>query len=103
MFVRISYMHPKAGSEGRVSEILRDLSAFYHAQPGYQGGYLLAPYEAARGGAARYGRVGVWDSEEAAEHAGQQEHSLALRAELVRLVEEDSHTELTFDGQPDRT
>jgi len=102
MFVRISYMHPKSGNEARVREILQELSSFYHSQPGYQSGYLLDPYEGARSAATRLGRVGIWDSEDAAEHAGQQEHSMALRAELTRIVEEDSHTELTFFGRPDQ-
>ncbi len=36
-----------------------------------------------------------------AEEAAQAEHGMALRAELLRLVHEESHLELTFVGQRD--
>lgn len=102
MFVRISYMHPKEGQEARLRELLQNLSDLYHAQPGYRGGYILNPYEGAEAEDRRWGRVGVWESEEAAEHAAQTAPSLAMRAELLRIVEEDTHLELTFEGTEDR-
>lgn len=101
MFVRISYMHPKEGQEARLKDLLLKLSAYYREQSGYQGGYILYPYEHAQVKDRRWGRVGVWDTEDAAEHAAQAEHSLALRSELARIVVEDSHSELTFEGTPD--
>ena len=102
MFIRISYMHPKEGQEARLKEILRDLSDFYHQQPGYAGGYVLDPYEHAKAVDRRWGRIGIWETEEAAEHAAQQQHSMALRSELQRIVVEESHQELTFSGLPDK-
>ena len=101
MFVRISYMHPKEGQEARLKELLQKLSAYYREQPGYQGGYILNPYEGAPADERRWGRVGIWETEDAAEHAAQAEHSMALRSELTRAVEEDSHYEFTFEGTPD--
>ncbi|MEX2374124.1 MAG: hypothetical protein WD942_00875 [Dehalococcoidia bacterium] len=101
MFVRISYMHPKEGQEARLKDLLLKLSAYYREQSGYQGGYILNPYETAQGDDRRWGRVGLWETEEAAEHAAQAEHSMALRSELTRVVEEDSHYEFTFEGTPD--
>ena len=101
MFIRISYMHPKDGQEARLKELLQKLSTFYREQSGYQGGYILNPYDKAPVGERRWGRVGLWDSEDAAEHAAQAEHSMALRSELTRVVEEDSHYEFTFEGTPD--
>jgi len=102
MFVRISYMHPKEGQEARLKDILQQLSAFYHDQKGYQGGYILNPYEGAADDVRRWGRVGLWASEDDAEHAAQTEHSMALRSELARIVEEDSHYEFSFEGSPDK-
>ena len=101
MFVRISYMHPKEGQEDRLKGILRDLSAFYREQSGYQGGWVLNPYEKARAEDRRWGRVGIWESEDAAEHAAQTAHSMALCSELARIVVEDSHYELSFEGTTD--
>jgi len=101
MFVRISYMHPKEGQEARLQELLQKLSAYYREQGGYQGGYILNPYSGAQTQDRRWGRVGFWDSEDAAEHAAQTEHSMAMRSDLTRIVEEDSHYEFTFEGTPD--
>ncbi len=103
MFVRISYMHPKEGQEARLKDILQKLSAYYREQSGYEGGYILNPYSGAAAGDRRWGRVGFWESEDAAEHAAQAEHSMALRSELARIVAEDSHFEFTFEGTRDDT
>ncbi|MCK9493905.1 MAG: hypothetical protein M0R75_00225 [Dehalococcoidia bacterium] len=101
MFVRISYMHPKEGQEARLKEVLQKLSAFYREQNGYQGGYILNPYEGAESDDRRWGRVGFWETVDAAEHAAQAEHSMALRSDLGRLVEEETHYEFSFEGTPD--
>lgn len=101
MFIRISYMHPREGQEDRLKDVLLKLSAFYREQNGYQGGYILNPYEGAETPDRRWGRVGLWDNVDAAEHAAQAEHSMALRSELFRIVEEDSHFEFSFEGTPD--
>jgi len=101
VFVRVSHMVPKAGQEARVNEVLNKLSAFYRDQPGYQGGWVLQPYEGAPANARRFGRVGTWADVASAEHAAQLEHAMALRAELSRIVDEDSHLEYTFEGESD--
>ena len=74
--------------------ILLELTADFARQPGYLAGYLLAHSD----GSNRYGRIGVWESEEHAEHAAQAEHDLALRSELNRLIIPESHEELSFEG-----
>jgi heme-degrading monooxygenase HmoA len=102
MFVRVSHMQPKQGQQDRLMEVLNKLSAYYHEQPGYISGYLLSPYEGAGEDARRWGRVGLWETAENAEEAAQQEHAMALRAEMTRIVEEDSHYELTFQGVSDK-
>ena len=101
MFIRISYMHPKEGQEARLKELLLKLSAYYREQSGYLGGYILNPYEGAAVDDRRWGRVGLWETEDSAEHAAQAEHSMALRSELTRAVVEDSHYEFSFEGTPD--
>ena len=50
---------------------------------------------------SRDGKTIVWATQENAEHAAQAEHGMALRAELLRLVYEDGHDELSFNGVPD--
>ncbi|MGE3961774.1 MAG: hypothetical protein AB7F65_08855 [Dehalococcoidia bacterium] len=102
MFVRVSYMHPKEGQEDRLKDILHKLSDHYHDQPGYEGGWILNPYAKAKAEDRRWGRVGLWATDDAAEHAAQTEHSMALRSELARIVVEDSHYELSFEGTADR-
>ncbi len=97
-YVRISHMRPKSGEEQRVGEILDKLSTFYSAEGGYVLGYRLQHHE---GDVTRLGRVGVWESEEHAVHAAQTEHALALRSQLLRLIDEDSHEELSFEGERD--
>lgn len=99
VYVRVSHMIPRAGQESRVLEILTKLSDFYATQPGHVAGWRLEPHEGAD--PVRMGRVGVWATEEDAERAAQHDHALALRSELIRLVDEDSHLELTFRGTPD--
>lgn len=101
LFVRVSHMKPKQGQQQRLIELLDKLSAYYREQPGYISGYILSPYEGAGDDVMRWGRVGLWETAGSAEDAAQQEHAMALRAELTRIVEEDSHYELTFQGESD--
>ncbi|MEX1022274.1 MAG: hypothetical protein WD800_07565 [Dehalococcoidia bacterium] len=101
MFVRVSHMMPKQGQETRLTEVLQKLSAFYREQGGYLGGYVLSPYPGADAASSRFGRVGAWESQDHAEDAAQMEHAMALRAELTRIVDEDSHYEYSFNAQPD--
>jgi quinol monooxygenase YgiN len=94
-------MTPKAGQEQRVEDLLAQLSRFYAAEGGYVLGYQL--YAREGDPSHRMGRVGVWESEEHAVHAAQDEHALALRSQLLRAVEEDTHEELSFIGERDKT
>ena len=98
-FVRVTYVVPREGQVERVREQLKKLSDYYATQPGYIEGYLLNPHPMAKPPAM--GRFGVWESDRVAEDAAQAEHGMALRAELLRLIDEDSHLELTFEGDRD--
>ncbi|MFA7248998.1 MAG: hypothetical protein WC273_05135 [Dehalococcoidia bacterium] len=98
-FVRVTYLIPRPGQVERVKTQLKKLSDYFAEQPGYIEGYLLLPTPETTHHAM--GRVGVWDNDHSAEEAAQAEHGMALRAELLRLIEEDSHLEYTFIGEPD--
>jgi len=98
-YVRVSWMVPRVGREQALIQQLNKLAEYYRTQPGYEGGFTLSPYPGAD--THRYGRVGIWTSQDAAEAAAQMEHGMALRAELLRLVYEDGHDELSFNGVPD--
>lgn len=99
-YVRVSFMVPHQGSEPEVEAVLRRLSDFYVNQPGYITGWVLTPHEHMR--TKRYGRVGVWATEDDAERAAQEDGVLSLRSQLRRLVDEDAHEELSFHGDPDQ-
>jgi len=101
MFVRVSHMNAKDGQEDRLVELLNQLSTFYREQGGYLGGYILSPYPSAPTDARRFGRVGAWETQDAAEDAAQHSRALALRSELTRIVEEDSHHEFSFSARSD--
>lgn len=98
-YVRIAQMISRPGHEAEVEQILKKLSQYYVQQRGYLSGYHLTPH--ADAGMTRHGRVGIWESEIAAQTAAQTEHSLALRAQLLRVIDEDTHLELSFQGTPD--
>ncbi|MEX2446516.1 MAG: hypothetical protein WD734_04180 [Dehalococcoidia bacterium] len=99
-YIRVSYMVPHSGQDGRVAEVLEKLSARYLDHQGYIQGYFLEPHPEAA--PPRFGRVGIWESDRDAEDAAQDQDVMALRAELIRLVDEDSHIELSFVGDADR-
>lgn len=91
-YVRISFMTPKDAFAQRVIEINEDLLAFFTGQPGFVRGYWLASHEPK----GEIGRVTVWRSEADADRAATTQHVLAVRSELLRLIEEDSHVERSF-------
>ncbi len=92
VYVRLSLVVSKSGQEARVAEILDDLLNVYAAQPGYIEGYTLRPE--LRGG--EVGRLTFWRSEDDAEATASNQHVMAQRAELLRLIENDSHVERSF-------
>ena len=91
-YVRISLMHPRPTEEARVHELMDRLVAYYAEQPGYISGYRLEPTDPE----GYLGRIGVWATEQDAEHAAQTEFDLALRSQLNAAV--DEHREYSFTG-----
>ena len=95
IYLRLSLMRPRSGEEAHVSEILDELARVYAAQPGYLEGYTLVASDPGQ----EVGRVGLWRSEADAEHAASLQHVMALRAELIRVVEPGSHLEKSFQAE----
>ena len=92
IYIRVSLATPKPGNEERVSQLMDDMLTFLPSQPGYVRGYKILSGDPE----GRLGRIGVYESEAAADHAAQTDHILAVRSELMQLIEEDSHSERSY-------
>jgi quinol monooxygenase YgiN len=89
--VRLSLMVPRPGKVDEVLELHCKLVEWLPGQPGFVRGYIIS--------GDRWGRVGhlsVYTSEQDADHVAQTDHILAIRSELLRLIEEDSHVERSY-------
>ena len=91
-YVRLSLMVPRRGCADRVSQTTDDLLDYFSKQPGYVRGYKLTSSD----GSGELGRLTVWTSEEEADRVATSEHVLAVRSELMQLIEEESHVERSF-------
>ena len=91
-YIRLSLMNPKPGQEKRVSQIQDELLTYLIGKPGYVRGYKLTSGDPQ----GRIGRLGVWRSEADAEAQASSDRVLALRSEMLRLVEDDSHAEHSY-------
>ena len=92
VYIRASLMMPKPGNEERVSQLMDDMLGFLASQPGYVRGYRILSGDPE----GRLGRIAVYKSEHDADHAAQTDHVLAVRSELMQLIEENSHTEVSY-------
>jgi quinol monooxygenase YgiN len=91
-YVRLSLMHAHEHDRERVLELERKLVEGLPSLPGFVRGYLIVSGDPQ----GRVGHLNVWRSEHDADHAAQTDHVLATRAELMLLVDEDSHAEHSF-------
>jgi len=101
-YVRLSLMNPKPGKDELVSALMDNLLEYFTTQPGYAHGYSLVSGDPQ----GRVGRVTLWDSEEAADHAANTQHVLSVRSEIMGLIDEESHIErsyMAFDPQLAKT
>jgi hypothetical protein len=89
VYVRLSLAEPKEGKEAQVARIEDDLMAYFAKQPGYVNGYQIIGGDSD----GRIGRLTLWESDQAADHAAQTAHVLAQRSELLMLIEGDIHVE----------
>ena len=92
LYVRLSLVNPKAGQDKRVSQLMDDLLQFYLSQPGFVRGYkLVREYPD-----PKIGRVTVWQSEQDADKAANQEHVLSARSELVEITEQEYQIDRSY-------
>ena len=91
-YVGLSLMKPMPGEEKLVAGLMDNLLEFFAGRPGYERGYALLEGEAQ----GRVGRITLWESKEQADHAANTRHVLAVRAEIMQRIEEDSHVERSF-------
>ena len=96
--VRLSLMAPKHGQEKHVESLLGELINVLRGLDGFITAYRLAPDRHDQHG--RVGRVTVWESEEAANHAAAQERVFALEAKSKLAADDATHDEHSFQAFP---
>ena len=90
--LRATIVHPKSGEVAAATQILHELDRHLSGLPGFIESYELendVKDEA-------LGRVGIWESREATDHAANDTHTLAVRSRLLRLCHDDCQ-ELIFE------
>ncbi|HXG42047.1 MAG TPA: antibiotic biosynthesis monooxygenase [Dehalococcoidia bacterium] len=93
-YIRVSLMRPMAGHEAEVESLNRELVAYYRRFPGCLAAYFVQ----AADGSGELGRVSVWEREEDADRAANDDHSLALRSRLHLLIQ-PGHQDRSFQAQ----
>jgi hypothetical protein len=84
-------MTPARGRRAEVEALQRRILALDAAQPGF----VMAVQFGEPGDLGPLGRVIIWESEEAANHASLSEEVQALRSQ-VNLAIEDGHTDVIY-------
>ena len=92
LYIRLSLMKAKPGRESDVAALMDRLVTYYKQQDGFVDGYKLKAADET----GDIGRVTVWKSEETADLVAQSNHVLALRSDLMPLIEDGSHDERSF-------
>ena len=87
--LRTTIVEPRLGHERGVAELLRELDEHFSQLPGF-----VESYDLEDSGDGTMGRVGLWESREATDHAANLEHTLALRSRLHRLTKPDRQERL---------
>ncbi len=93
-YIRVSLMRSMPGHEAEVDRLNRELVAYYRRFPGC----LAAYYVQAADGSGEVGRVSVWQSEDDADRAASDDHSLALRSQLHLLIQ-PGHQDRSFQAE----
>ena len=97
-FLRVSIMIPRPGNEERVNELLDELLQLYQGRPGFITAYRLKPGPHA--GPPKVGRISIWESSEHANRMASEPRDLALQSQLKVLVDDATHEESSFEGEP---
>ena len=90
--LRATIVRPRSGELTVVTEILRELDRHLAGMPGFIESYVLE--NDVRG--ETLGRVGVWETREATDHAATDTHTLAVRSRLLSHCHADCQ-ELIFE------
>ncbi len=85
--LRATVVKPLKGHEKEVTEIIRELNTYLSGLPGFVMGYEIREGEFV-------GKVTIWESQDAVNHAGTQAHNISLRSRLHRLSEADMRERL---------
>lgn len=73
--LRSTLVSPRKGEEEALSELLHELDGYLSTQPGFVESYEVAENDS-------LGRVSVWESRQAADHAATQVHTIALKSRI---------------------
>ena len=95
-FVRVSILTPVAGQDAEVSRLLDELVRLYNGRPGFLSAWKLSSDQHA--GVSRFGRISVWESEEAANQTASDQRDMALQSQLKALAQSGTHEEYSFTG-----
>ncbi len=90
-YIRVSTMKPLAGREKEAGQVNQELVDYYRTREGC----LSSHFVKAADTSGEQGRISFWTSEQAADEAATQEHSLYLRSRLHLLVQR-GHQERSF-------
>jgi quinol monooxygenase YgiN len=91
-YVRLSLMSPREGMRDRLLEEHRKLVEWLQDQPGFVRGFVIEEEDPD----GRVGHLNIYRSEEDADRVAQTDHVLAVRSELMMLIEEGSRVEDSF-------
>ena len=90
-YIRLSVNKPRRGEEARLEELVRKLNDLSAANPGCLQSWVLKPHD----DSGEIARIAVYESEEAAESAANNQSFMALRSE-IHLITEPGHVERAF-------
>jgi quinol monooxygenase YgiN len=91
-YLRLSLMQPLHGREDEVLALHRNLVASLANESGFVRGFVITAGDPE----GRIGHLNVYGSEEDADRVANTQHVLSVRAELLQLIEEDSHVERSW-------
>ena len=77
-YMRLTLARPRPERRAEVKRHYEDLVAYVLTLPGCLGGYVVEAHDES----GEIGRVSIWESTEAANHAANDPHAMALHAEL---------------------
>ena len=91
--LRSTLIHPKNGATGALHGLLDELDGYLSKQPGFVESYELET-------TGSLGRISIWESREAADHAATQPHTIAVRSRIHRFSQPDLREQiLTVTGE----